>query len=263
MGELGWTTIQEEIHARKLRYLNHWISLPEDRWAKKIGKIGLRKPPTQRPYWWHEISDLLQGYKLDISDLLIQPSSSETPEAPQSWDTTVNRAVKDTATRLWEVNMKHKSSLAIYCHKLDRRLNPDLTGDTASKLLVKFAAGDLQLDARKHSWDQSTNPLCKLCLLSPETEAHMLLSCKAYDNKRQALMKTLEVVWDEETMVLWKSMPPDLKAARLLGIYTDEDGSPIPEDENPIPYVKPFLVDIWNTRTKALENRNLLLSNPP
>ena len=242
MGELGWPRVVDEVHIKKLEYLDHWLSLPKDRWAKQIGRLSLFTPFAQRPAWWCEIESLLHGYELDLEDRL----------ADNNWARQARLRVKQVAEELWRVNMKSKSSMQVYQLKSKIGLNPFLTGDSNSHLLLKFAVGDMSLDARKQKWDAHNNPLCKLCLRAPETESHMILSCLAYDEERQMFMELIKAEWGDDDLARWQTLTEHAKLAYLLGLRDKQT-------EAQIRYVKAFLQAIWYKRLKHLEAREKLL----
>lgn len=126
------------------------------------------------------------------------------------WDPMNNNKIKATAKALWQV-------LGVYQHKAEIGLNSYLTGDTASKRLVRLTAGDLNHDSRNYTWNRYQN------LDAFETDSHMIHNCNVYQEECELMLNSVETTWGRDAMQQWHSISWDLQIATLFGLTMDKN----------------------------------------
>jgi hypothetical protein len=171
--ELGVLPIHREIELRKLNWLHHFLTLPEDDPVLQIYRG--QKMYASEPNWFNEVSGLLQEHKITHSEDDIKLMSKH------SWKNITKTAVQKTSLDTLNLECKSLSKTANvpqYEHLLRQ---PYLTQLSPSKARTMFQIRAGVLDIKSNRPYQYDDQKCRVCGIGDETLNHIVNSCTSAD----------------------------------------------------------------------------------
>ena len=167
--ELGVLPIRREIELRKLNWLHHILTLPDDDPVLKVYRG--QKMYASEPNWFNEVSGLLREHRIDCCEEDIKLMSKN------SWKNITKTAVRQTSLDTLNVECQGlaKTANVPTYHHLTKQ--PYLTQLPPSKARTMFQIRAGVLDIKSNRPYQYDDQKCRVCKIGDETLDHIVNNC--------------------------------------------------------------------------------------
>ena len=192
--ELGILPINREIELRKLNWLHHILTLPDDDPVLQV-YIGQKKLVAE-PNWFNEITGLLREHNINFNEDDIKNMSKG------RWKNVTKSAVHETTLRALNLECKNQSKTAgapAY-HKLLKQQYFTQLSPSKARTLFQIRAGVFDIKSnRPYQYDDQT---CRVCELENETLDHIVNECTQPDRVPILTSDVYSICEEERTEML-------------------------------------------------------------